>query len=481
VLDRLLALVDHSLIQRASTPAEGAAAAAARRGRTEPRLTMLETVRAFALERLEARGESVAARARHARYFVALAEVAEPRLASGERAAWAALLEAEHDNLRAALAWTLDHEPAAGLRAAGALWWFWCFRGHLGEGRRWVEEALARARDAAPPSVRAKALTTAGFLAWAQGDFASAEARCASAVALSRASDHPAGLVAALVWQATVAWWQRELDLARARFAEAVDLARRVGDRWWLAFALRWRGDRMLASVDPAAWRRNLEESLGLFRETGDPWGVAIALEGLGQFHQAHGQFDRARVLLEEALALRRALGDAWFTAYSLRNLGELEHQAGRDERAEGLITESLAAFLQLGTRQAIAELHYWLGRIAQARGEGARAAARFREGFGLARAVGNEWAVALCLAGLAGVAAACGQAGPAARALAAAEPVLANIPPVMPIADRTAYDRDVAAARARLGEAAFDRAWEAGRSLGMEQARTALETALPE
>src|SRR5262249_13832105 len=139
-----------------------------------PRIRMLETIREYALERLDAAGEAVDLGRRHAAWCLTLAERALPELRGPEQAGWLARLDRELDNIRSALAWALEHDAAAGLRLAGALWRFWLIRGHRHEGRTWLEGLLAL-----PPSAgagtdtagRARALHAAGSLAYNQDDY----------------------------------------------------------------------------------------------------------------------------------------------------------------------------------------------------------------------------------------------------------------------------------------------------------------------
>ncbi len=153
ILDGVAGLVDKSLLQQ-EEQADG-----------EPRFLMMETIREYALERLAASGEAEAMRQQHATFFLQLAEEADPKVRSTEQATWYRRLEVEHDNLRAALHWTLEHqEVEIGLRLAGALWAFW--RQHLREGRSWLEQVLVQPGARARTAARAKALLGAGALAF---------------------------------------------------------------------------------------------------------------------------------------------------------------------------------------------------------------------------------------------------------------------------------------------------------------------------
>src|SRR5215203_3713541 len=152
----------------------------------EPRFGMLETIREYAQERLEESGEAVAVSRAHAEYFLALAEEAEPMLWGAEDAMWLDRLDQEHDNMRAALSWAIEHEEATlALRVSGALRWFWYMEGYYGEGRRWLEAALGKDWGAAAAEARARALEGVGWLASSQGDLDRAQAAAKEGLKLS--------------------------------------------------------------------------------------------------------------------------------------------------------------------------------------------------------------------------------------------------------------------------------------------------------
>ena len=152
-------LLDKSLLRQEEGP------------KGEPRFVMLETIHEFAREKLEQSGEAEEIKRAHAQYFLTLAEEAYPELKGANQLGVARALEAEHDNMRAALTWALERkEVEVALRLGGALWWFWSIRGYYSEGRRWLEEALA-IEGRGLPEVRAMALAGVGWLAWDQGDY----------------------------------------------------------------------------------------------------------------------------------------------------------------------------------------------------------------------------------------------------------------------------------------------------------------------
>jgi predicted ATPase len=225
----------------------------------EARYRLLETVRQYGQEKLDAAVETTRVRDRHLAWYLALAEEGAAGIKGQEQVTWLQRLELEHDNLRTALAWSVqsatrhtteskghpfEREPEAGLRLAGALWWFWVQRGHLSEGLRWLEEALAAAGSAVTVA-RVRALIGAGYLTMVRNG----------------QGDHPR---------------------ARAMFEESLGLSRALGDRagsaqaqFYLAMAAQRRSDRVEA-------RRLYEASLALFREQQDRWFIARTLCRLG-------------------------------------------------------------------------------------------------------------------------------------------------------------------------------------------------------
>jgi predicted ATPase/DNA-binding winged helix-turn-helix (wHTH) protein len=324
VLDLLTSLVEKSLV-----------VAEERKGAT--RYWLLETMRAYARDRLRESGEEAEWQSRHLAYFVALAEEAEPQLTGADQEAWLDRLETEHDNLRSALAWssTAGGDRAGGVRLAGALSWFWYVRGYLGEGRGWLSGSLAAAGDGLPAASRAKALHGAGVLASEQGDYSAARA---------------------LHW-------------------ESLAIRRVLGDRRGIAVSLSNLGVMAEEQSDYAAARVLRQESLALFRELGDQRGVAALLNNLGVVADEQGDYAAARALHEESLAIRRHLGDRMGIAISLNNLGLVARGQGEYAGAHELHGEALAIRCELGDRRGIAASLEGLANVAFALAKPYRAA----------------------------------------------------------------------------------------------------------
>ncbi|MFN8634534.1 MAG: LuxR C-terminal-related transcriptional regulator [Chloroflexota bacterium] len=311
VLDGVESLIAKSLVRRLDGPAGGSGRAAGRRvlPSTEPRYTMLETIREYGLERLQASGELLTLRRWHARHFLALAEQAEPGQRGHEQVAWLRRLDAEHDNLRAALEWGLadvTHDEVA-LRLSGALAAFWMCRGHVTEGRRWLGRALAEA--AGSPAARLKAHHGAGRLAHFQRD-------------------------------SLEAWDQ--LRTART-------LAEELGDTWALAWTLHLLGRVAYFDGDASTARQFAEQSLIAAREIGDDWLAGWAIHLLALAAHIDGDFATARACYEESLAVRRPLGHPEGSGIGLNLLGMLTYAEGDYAGALALIRESLVMLRDVG------------------------------------------------------------------------------------------------------------------------------------
>jgi predicted ATPase/DNA-binding SARP family transcriptional activator/DNA-binding CsgD family transcriptional regulator len=326
VLDLLSRLVDKSLVVAEATGDGGV------------RYRLLEPIRQYARERLEQSGESEAVRRRHAAFFLALAEEAEPGLQRSQQVTWLKRLETEHPNLRVALAWSLDGgEPETGLRLAGALWRFWDTHGHLSEGRRWLETALARC-EAPPASARTKALRGAGALAWAQGDLNRAEQCFEECLAVHRRRGDRRGLAASLNGLGNVVQHRGEYARAKALFEESLSLCRELADGEGVGRALINLGTTEFYQDDYSRAASFWQESLALYRQIGDKDGIAISLHNLAEVARMQDDYAWAAELGKESIVLFREMEDRWAILQTLVGLGRLAVARGHNERAARLL-----------------------------------------------------------------------------------------------------------------------------------------------
>jgi predicted ATPase/DNA-binding SARP family transcriptional activator/Tfp pilus assembly protein PilF len=341
VLDLLAELVDKSLVL---VETQGG----------EARYRMLETVREYGQARLREAGETARVRARHLRWFVERAERIEPLLWGAEQAAWFDRLEREHDNLRAALEWSLDRDPPAGLRLAGAVWRFWKMRDHFAEGRRWAERVLAVAPDRT--AARARLLGGAGYLAADQGDLTGARAFHEEGLAIFREVGDQRGAARALTDLGITAARGGDLAGARAFHEESLALYRALGDRRGTAYALNNLGLALADEEDCPAARAAFEESLSLFRDVGDPRGIAISLTNLGSVVYRQGDAASARRCLEESLSIKQELGEKRGLAVLLEEFAGLAASRGEAERAARLYAAVEALADEIGARTPLSD-----------------------------------------------------------------------------------------------------------------------------
>jgi predicted ATPase/class 3 adenylate cyclase len=422
VFDGVSSLLDKSLLRQEEGP------------NGEPRFVMLETVHEFAREKLKESAEAEEINRAHAQYFLTLAEEANPELKGANQLEWLERLEAEHDNMRAALTWALKRkEVEVALRLGGALWWFWSMRGYHSEGRRWLEEALAM-DGRVSPEVRAMALAGVGELAFDQGDLDRAKEACQEGLELL---EHEEGREAReaklnlLVWLGFVAWVREEYERAKQLFEEGLALSRERSDTWWLATFLLY---------------------------------VAIVPHYLGDY-------ERATELTEESMDLFREQGDKLSLAYCLNNLAMMVYSQGDLGRAAQLTEEAVALFRELGARGDVALGLYNLGWIALLQDDLGRAADIYKESLTLAWDTGMNHIVQGDLEGFACLAAVRGETERAARLWGA----------VQALHETKGIPRDtdflaeagarISAVRSGMGEEAWEEAWRKGRAMTLDEA----------
>ncbi|MGH2352397.1 MAG: tetratricopeptide repeat protein, partial [Chloroflexota bacterium] len=427
VLDSVTSLVEKSLLRQEET-ADG-----------QPWYVMLETIREFALEQLEACSEADIVRRRHVLYCLRLAETAEPQLFGPQQGTWLARLEREHDNLRGALRWCEAQgyaEPV--FRLAAALTWFWAVRGHMSEGRERFATLLARFRrhgaGGSRAAMRARALHAAATLHSFQGDYDAARSLQEEGLRVLEEQGDMAGVYAALEALGLIASQQHDYQAARAYLEKGIDVARAQQDKHAIGNALHNLANVLHEQGEYAAARALLEESLPFYMEAteaGDTRGAANVYKFLGIVALDQGDHDTARLMTEKSLALMDQVGDLRQIAIVMVGRGSVATAQGDYVTARECLSQSLATLREIGDVAAIA---FVLERFA-----------------GLAAAQGHAQR-AIRIAG-------------AAAAMREASGV-----PLTPSAQGK-LESALHAARQALGETATAAAWEAGCTLSVEEA----------
>ena len=419
VLDTISALVDDSLV--VLVPGAGG----------HPRYGMLETIREFGLEQLLNSGDRHAIERRHTVHFLEMGVQAREMIDGPDQAIWLERLVADYDNVRSVLERSIDQGDAdTALLLGVSLWMFWAQRGHLREGRLFLERALNIGGEV-EPTVHVRAIYCLGLLALDLSD----------------------------------------LFGARAFLLESLKIWRELSDREGVATASIGLGalSRDLGEYKHAS--DYFEEALIIWSDLDDASGIAGAQSGLGNVAIAEGAYEQARSFHDQALAIRRRIGDTEGIAYSLWALATVARLQGDATRAKAQNLESRAIFENHGDRQGEALIMQELAQVAQLAGDDLEALRLFREALLLNQALSARDRVGECIDGIATVIGSRGYAEQAVRLLAATMPLRGKTLAAPTVAQRQVQEESVALARRILGLPVFEEAWSAGQVLTLEQA----------
>ncbi|MFC8830443.1 BTAD domain-containing putative transcriptional regulator [Streptomyces sp. NPDC057137] len=493
VLDLLARLVDSSLLVMADDGAGG----------TEgPRYRMLESVAAYAAERLAESGELATLRRGHRAYYLELAERAEPHLRGHEQRRWLRRLDAENANMRAALDSAVQAGDAeCALRLVNALTWYWYLRGRNNEARRSLTLALSTGVGApatpAPAALVAKATAWLGGVSLLLGGSADPVTEYRAALRPYETIDDPLGQARARWFLASNLYGIADPAPSRTLIESALATFRSLGDGWGTAAALASRAFHAKLQGEFGTLRRHGEQSLELFRELGDQWGQLQAMVPLQKLAEVMGDYELAARLHREGLRMAEDLGLWPEVSFQLSGLGRIamltrDYPRAREfhERARRLAVEQSDKFgeqyaeigLGMGARREgaldTAEAHLRnvldvhrqmgyepglpalilaeLGFVAELRGEVTTALRLQHDGLSAAHAAGDARSLALALEGLAGAQALAGRADQAARLLGAASTARHSVGTPLPEGEQDDVARVTARATKDLGRSAF-------------------------
>lgn len=415
----LSSLVDKNLVQRVE------------RADSEPRFTMLETVREYALERLAASGEVDLVRKAHAAYCLVLAEEGNPELSTPDRAVWLSRCDIEIDNFRSALDWLLeDRNLDWALRVSMALFRFWDMREHLIEGRTYLEAILRLAGDEHAKE-RAKVSHFLGALATAQGDF-------------------PA---------------------AKHYLEQSLALYEQVSDQWGIGVALNALAVSARDGGDYASAQSNFERSLERWRALSDKLSTARCLHNLSNVAKVRGDYSGAQEALREATALFEELGDRSGAAWSINQQGDIAREEGNLQKARALYHRALSAFRQAGDRWGCARSLADLGYVHCEQEDYLAGRAAYQEALEVFAELGHRRGIARALEGNACLAVAQGHAARALTLAGAAQHLRRLIGAPLPDAEQRKLDQKLTSARQSMGEPEARAAWEEGSLMSVDRA----------
>ncbi len=469
VLDAVASLIDKNLLRQTAPEGE------------DIRLTMLETIREYGLERLAEQGEKGSVQAAHASYFVQLAEKREPESWGPQQAAWFGWVEHERENLRAAMQIVLALDAGElALRLGTSLWFFWFTRGRTDwiEGSAFLDRALEKNADVGG-AVRVEALFCVGLLAMRIGDMERAEALCRESLAIFQELGDRRGIGEAYYFLGYLAMMRGDFTVARPLLEEGLALCREVGNRRTIGWVLIWLG---WVIFHQGEYRRGIlltEEGLTLFREVGNVLAVDTAVQNLAVMYLSFASdAAKARALAEEGLALARELGDKVDEGGAFFVLSDIALHQGQTALARSLIEEGALYWKEWVDTEAKSSLVWHLARVEAREGDLAAARAHFEEYLNIVNngnSGNNPWDIAICLEGLASVLAAQGETMLAASLWGSAASLREGCGIMLTPVERADYEPAVAAARTRLDQQAFAEAWAEGRTMTLEQVLAAL------
>ena len=456
ILDLLMQLVNKSLVV---VDADNG---------SETRYRMLETIRQYAREKLAETEDGLRLRNSHLDYFLALAERAEPELIGPQVAVWLRQLDADLDNLRAALEWSLGQNTRAGLRLTCALMQYWTAHNDIHEGIDWLL-LLLRQPDATPRTViRAKGLATLAFLYEAQLENMLAEPYAREALTIYRELGDQRGEAFALYVLGSALCGHDDYPAGRPLVFESLALYRKLGDQAGVSEVLYALGN-FIDEQNPERARGYMDESLKLAQTLGDAAGVAARLSNLGRIAYRVGDYPSARARLTEALELQRRLGRSDIS-FIIEALGELAMREGHYDEAREYFEEGIALAREGGRINANFWIFSFLGFVHLRLGEYARARAVFLEAQDGFYKAGLKIGVAYTVEGLASLAVAQNQPARAASLFAWADMTRELVDNARPPVEQEDVDREMAQIRAQMDEAAFAAAQSAGQGMSLEQ-----------
>lgn len=422
ILEGLTSLVNNSLIRQEDTTDD------------ETRFRMLETIRAYALERLADSGEMETLQKQHAGYFgdMVINEIGS-KLFSANALYWLNWLEREYDNIRATLTWCLVTPQGIELGAELVFWltWFWFRRGYLIEGSTWAERLLAAPGLQAFSRMRGMVLHTSGMMAV----------------------------------------WQGKQDTALVQLQEGLAIANRLEDEHLVATLLLSNAVALINMGRDSTARPLLEEARSLFKEQKQASLHLVTLVHLGNVELGLGHPEQARALHDEGLAEARAIGENFLLSFALNNLGEVARTLGQYDLARTYYEECEALLSNTGDQSDMARFAHSLGYVAQYEGDYTQAEAQFRKSLVMFRRLGNRRGIVECLAGLAGLRARQGHPQWAATMLSAAESLLRVTDGAWWPADRVEVERNQELIRSTLDEVELAAAREKGQAMTLNQA----------
>jgi predicted ATPase/DNA-binding CsgD family transcriptional regulator len=459
ILDGVAQLIDKSLLFQQSE-------------QDEPRLSMLETIREFALEKLAASGESEQVQAAHAAYYITLAERAEPELYHHQQRFWLARLEQDHQNIRVALIFFQKRNEREKLaHFIGTLGWFWYMHGFLNEGREWVDALFAPGIEDIPRRIRGKVISASGVFAGFLGQGELAFARCQESLPLCKEFGDLRNLSASVYMLVHSFLALGELAAAQALGRETLAFVESGGDIWAVGALHCMLGSVALYEGDYArAWHLH-ERGIAIFEDVGDLCMNGLICMMLADVAVAQKDMEQAQKLIQRGREMFHQVGATWSLGSYFTMWGQIALSIGHYQRAHFLLQEALSYLQSMGDQQGM--LHTYTLLILEATQEQDYPAVRTlaEQHLHIARVLHDKEAMVLCMEELATLLAKQGQALWATYIWSALERLDQTAHPDLSTHDRREPLTNIL--RDHLGDQLFTQAWSEGQRMTLEQVVT--------
>jgi predicted ATPase len=439
---------------------------------SQARYGLLDTVRQYASDRLSEAGEIEEIRGRHAEIYIELAEHADQELRGPDQSEQIHILENEHENMRAALSWSIASGKAdMAARLVGALGWFWFMRGYWKDSWMWLTASLDMSLEP-NPMLRAKALYRAGGLQVIRGNLEGTVELIEEALAICRDHNDSEGKAWCLNLLGQAGTWRsNDLDVTESFLSKSAEIFRDLGDEWGVAWSTRYLGKVAEARGDIEQSIYLQKQALALFGEVLDEWNVAHSLFLLGNTQYWNENYDEAKLAFEQSIDKVRIEGDKVIESHSLRGLGLIAMQRSDDQNAALMLNDALEIMQSMGDESCVAGVQGYLAEVAEREGSLKEAGKLMRESLHGFKKLGNLEGIALNLDRFARLARRDGDIQRAVRLLATAQVHREQLDVRMPEVRRAERDELLESVRELLGEDAFQQAWSQGAAMKLDDA----------
>jgi len=432
------------------------------------RYNILESIKQYGREKLENENEIFL---KHLDHFLELAQKAETELNGSDPKLWLDIIEADHNNFIFSIEWSLSNENIEkGAVIATAFEQFWKIRGHYSTGIRLYENILQNQGELSK-AIKGKLLLRIGVFKIQQGDYEQTKIYCEESLSIGKEIGDKKVIAGSKNTLGNIASDQGNFEEAKKYFEESLDTKIEIGDKSGIAITLHNLGLLAFVKGDYEQAKKFNEDSLAIRKEIGDKHGISFSLQNLGHLALEKGYHEQAKKYFEESLFIRKEIGDKNGIAYSFNYLGNLANYRGDKELAKKYYEDSLKIFKEIGDKRGIADSHHSQGNLASEKGDFALAKNFFEEEMAIRKEIGDKSGISELMIDFGRILAYQRDFELAVKLLSTSEKIIESIEGVLDKSSRLLKDETKAKLREQLSEEEFNKYWEEGKKLTLEEA----------